>query len=157
MIASKDDKTHWISSTEWDSYSAMVRKAGCLIVGRRTYHILTQQPEFAEFKDVHVVVVSKDPISLVADNHRVAHSPKEALEMLTSYEQIVVAGGGVLNASFLTEGLIDEIYVDIEPIILGEGIPLFQAMSLEQGLELMDQKLLSKHEIQLYYKVVKKA
>ena len=60
IIAKGDDDTSWISKEEWDSYSLAVRTAGCLIVGRRTYHILTKQPEFAEFKDVKLVAVSHE-------------------------------------------------------------------------------------------------
>lgn len=59
MIAKSDDDTSWISKEEWDSYSLAVRTAGNLIVGHRTYNILTKQPEFSEFKDVKVITVAK--------------------------------------------------------------------------------------------------
>lgn len=58
FIAKEDDDTSWISQEEWDSYSLAVRQAGCLVVGRRTYHILTKQPEFIKFKDIKLVAVS---------------------------------------------------------------------------------------------------
>ena len=57
MIAKSDDDTSWVSTAEWDSYSQTVRKAGCLIIGRRTYDILTKQPEFSELKEVQLIVV----------------------------------------------------------------------------------------------------
>ncbi len=126
MIAKSNDDTSWISKKGWDSYSSSVRTAGCLIVGRRTYHILTKQPEFSEFKDVKLIVVSHEDFPTLAPNHIVAHSPKEALELLKNFKEVVVAGGGILNASFLAENLVDEIYLDVEPIILGEGIPIFK-------------------------------
>ena len=47
-IAKENDDTSWISTEEWNSYAAIIRKSGCLIVGHRTYDILTKQPEFAE-------------------------------------------------------------------------------------------------------------
>lgn len=155
MIATSDDVTSWISIEEWDSYSAMVRQAGCLIVGRRTYHILTKQPEFAEFKDVRLVAVSHDKFPLVSSSHRIAHSPKEALGLLKDFDEIVVAGGGILNASFLEENLVDELYLDIEPIILGEGIPVFTDRAFEQKLQLLGHKQISDNEIQLHYRVLK--
>ena len=126
MIAKSDDNTSWISKEEWDSYSLAVRTAGNLIVGHRTYEILTKQPEFSEFKDVKLVVVTQENFQTLAPNHLVAKSPKEALELLKNFEEVVVAGGGTLNASFGEESLIDEIFIDIEPIILGQGIPLFR-------------------------------
>jgi len=63
MIAKKDDDTSWISKEEWNNFGAMVRKAGNLIVGHRTYNILTKQADFFQIKDIKLVAV--------------AHSPKE--------------------------------------------------------------------------------
>lgn len=155
MIAKSDDDTSWISKEEWDSYSAVVRTAGCLIVGRRTYSILTKQPEFAELKDVKLVVVSKKDVTTIASNHFVAHSPKEALGLLKGFKEVIVAGGGTLNASFLAENLVDEIYLDVEPIILGKGISLFQGKDFQRKLKLLGQKKITDNEIQLHYKVLK--
>lgn len=155
MIAKSNDDTSWISKEEWDSYSLAVRTAGCLIVGRRTYHILTKQPEFTELKDVVLVVVSQKSFATLSPNHYLAHSPKEALQLLKNFKEVVVAGGGALNASFLSENIVDEIYVDIEPIIFSKGIPLFQDKNFERKLKLIGQKKITDSEIQLHYRVEK--
>lgn len=155
MIAKSDDDTSWISKEEWDSYSLAVRTAGNLIVGHRTYGILTKQPEFSEFKDVKLIVVAHEDFQTLSPNHTVTHSPKEALKLLSNFDHIVIAGGGALNASFLEEKLVDEIYLDIEPIILGQGIPLFRGKDLECNLKLVGQKKISDNEIQLHYEVLK--
>jgi dihydrofolate reductase len=136
-------------------YSAATRKAGNLIVGHRTYGILTKQLEFAEFKDVKVVVVAHTPVELVADNHAVADSPQQALELLKDAQEVVVAGGGALNASFMAQNLVDEIYIDIEPIAFGTGIPLFHGEDFERSLKLLGIKNISGNEIQLHYQVLK--
>ena len=155
MIAKSDDDTSWVSKEEWNSYSSAVRKAGCIIMGRRTYHILVKQPEFAEFKDVKLIVVSNEDFETLTPNHFVARSPKEALELLKDFKEVVVAGGGILNASFLSENLVDEIYLDIEPIILGEGIPVFKDKNFERNLKLIGQKKIADNEVQLHYQVLK--
>ncbi len=155
MIAGNDDETNWLTEEEAASYCAIVRAAGCLIVGRRTYHILTKQPEFQEFKDAKLVVVSHDAVELVDPRHAVARSPQEALSLLSDFTEVIVAGGGVLNASFLAENLVDELYLDIEPVVLGNGIPLFKGGDFEHSLKLLDQKMLSENEIQLHYAVIK--
>jgi len=155
MIAKSNDDTSWISKEEWDSYSLATRTAGCLIVGRRTYHILTNQPEFAELKDVKIVAVSEEDFTTLAPNHFVAHSPREALDLLKDFKEVIVAGGGTLNASFLAENLVDEIYLDIEPIIIGEGIPIFKGKDFEQKMELIGQRKITDNEIQLHYRINK--
>ena len=155
MIAKSDDSASWISKEECNSYSLAVRTAGNLIVGHRTYNILTKQPEFSEFKDVKLIIVAQDDFQTLAQNHLVAHSPKEALKLLSDFEKVVVAGGSTLNASFVEENLIDEIFIDIEPIILGQGIPLFRDKNFERNLKLVSQKKISDNEIQLHYEVLK--
>lgn len=156
MIAKSDDNTSWITPEEWRSYSLFVRKAGNLIVGRRTYEILTKQPEFAEFKDIKLVVVSKkQDINLVSRKHLIAESPKKALTFLKNFKRIVVAGGGTLNNSFLEENLIDEIYLDVEPIIITTGIPLFKGKEFVKNLKFINQQKISENEIQLHYTIVK--
>jgi len=155
IIAKADDDTSWISKEEWDSYSRVVQKAGCLIVGHRTYDILTKQTEFAELKNVKLVAVSGGDFKTIADNHVVAHSPKEALDLLKDFGEVIVAGGGHLNSAFLKEKLVDEIYLDIEPKIIGEGIKVFEELDFECDLELLEQKMITPNEIQLRYKVKK--
>jgi len=72
-----------------------------------------------------------------------------------SFEEVIVAGGGILNASFLSENLVDEIYFDIEPIILGEGIPVFKDKDFESRLKLIGKKMLTRDVVQLHYQVRK--
>lgn len=155
LIAKSDDDTSWISREEWDSYSTAVQSAGNLIVGRRTYGILTEQPEFIELKKVKVVVVSKGNIATKAENHFVASSPKQALELFGDNDTVMVAGGGILNAAFMTENLVDELFIDIEPIILGEGIPLFIGKNFTTKLKYLGQKMITENEIQLHYEIVR--
>lgn len=155
MVAKTDDDTDWISKEEWDSYSATVRKAGCVIVGRRTYHILTKQDGFAEFDGVRMVVVSHSDVELVQSNHSVAHSPQEALEQLKEFPEVIVAGGGILNAAFMEANLVDELVLDIEPIVLGKGIPLFNGSAFDRKLKFIGQTMISKNEIQTRYIISK--
>ena len=156
MIAKHDDNTSWITKDEWNSYSLAIRKAGGLIVGRRTYNILTKQPEFSELKEVKLVVVSKKrDFKLVNPKHIIANSPKEALKILEGFNEVIVAGGGILNNSFIAERLVDEIYLDIEPKIIGEGIPLFKGNKFDIDLELIGQTKISDNEIQLHYRILK--
>ena len=156
MIAKVDDDTSWITQEEWNSFSLAVRKSGALIVGRRTYNILTKQPEFAEFKDVKLVTVSKERNpELVNRNHFIAKSPEEALSLLKDFDEVVVAGGGILNNYFIEKNLVDEIYIDIEPIIITRGVPLFSGAAFEANLKLIGWKKITENEIQLHYSVMK--
>ncbi len=56
----------------------------------------------------------------------------------------------------MEKGLVDEIYLDIEPFVFGSGIKLFADGEWENKLKLLGTKLLSRNTIQLHYKVIKK-
>lgn len=60
-----------------------------------------------------------------------------------------------MNASFIAAGLIDEIFLDVEPHLFGKGIKLFEGKNFEAKLKLLGVKKISKNEVQLHYKVLK--
>ena len=64
-----------------------------------------------------------------------------------------LAGGGMLNASFMREGLVNEIYLDVEPLIFGKGIQIIAPSEFEYELELLEVKKLNKDTVQLRYLV----
>lgn len=96
-IAKSDDDTDWISQYEWDSYSYMVQNVGAMIIGHRTYDILTKQKGFKELEKVKIIVLSSVDFKTLATNHLVSRSPKEALDLLKDFKEVVMAGGGILN------------------------------------------------------------
>lgn len=66
-----------------------------------------------------------------------------------------VSGGSSINSLFMESGLIDEIYIDVEPIVLGSGIKLFAEEDFEYDLEFLKVNKINPHTIQLHYKVIK--
>ncbi len=160
-IAKENDDTGWVSETEWKGYSDMIKKVGNMIIGRRTYEVMLQNDEFnrSQLNEIKIIVVTDDP-SLQIHNPEfisTAKLPREALSALhkQDFETIMVCGGGGLNTSFMKENLIDEIYLDIEPIIFGRGIKVFAEIDFELKLKLLETKKISDNEIRLHYKVIK--
>lgn len=157
FIAKSDDSSDFISPNESAQYVAAVKDAGALIIGRRTYEVLSTQPEFEEFvkAGVKIVALSHGNVAFKDSSHAVAHSPKDALNLVKDFDKVVVAGGGMTNAAFLEANLIDEIYLDVEPAILGKGIPLFNGNESEKQLKLLGYKEFGDGEIQLHYQVLR--
>lgn len=158
-IADIKDDTSWTSKEDWDGFRAICKKAGNAIIGRRTYEMVIK--ENSQISDILTVVLThnrklmtkKFPHTIFTDKH-----PRDVLAMLEEkgYKEALVCGGGILNSSFFKEELIDELYIDIEPIILGRGIPLFADSDFESRLKLLKVKTLSNSQtIQLHYKIVK--
>jgi dihydrofolate reductase len=54
-------------------------------------------------------------------------------------KDIFVMGGGLLAKPLFEANLIDEVGVNIHPVLLGSGIPLFHEISHQVDLELINQ------------------
>lgn len=61
-----------------------------------------------------------------------------------------------MNGSFLKAGLIDEIILDIHPLIMAKGIHLFEDDFLYVQLELLSFDKINDDVLQVKYRVIKK-
>jgi len=66
---------------------------------------------------------------------------------------IVVFGGGELAKSLFEADLIDEVVLNIHPVLLGSGIPLFHEMKRQINLELLDCLTLKGGYLAVTYRV----
>src|ERR1700734_429852 len=64
-------------------------------------------------------------------------------------------GGGELAREFLKADLIDELYLGLGPVLIGEGIPLFPSGFPQRNFSLVENKTFSKGLIALKYKRVR--
>ena len=60
-------------------------------------------------------------------------------------------GGGELAREFLKDDLIDELYIGIVPVLIGEGIPLFPMGFPQREFSLLENKTYSRGMIALRY------
>ncbi len=157
MIARENDDTPW-SKAVWREYYKFIKQKRNIIIGRRTYELMKSVNEFEKLnRPVTVVLSGKKTDS--EGNIFFATSPESALKIMKqhSIKDVVVGGGSKLNASFLKAGLVDEMYLDVEPWIFGSGIKLFSETNAEAELTLIKVRKLSKNTIRLIYKVKNRA
>jgi dihydrofolate reductase len=86
-----------------------------------------------------VIFVDESPTALVA---RMRKQPGK---------DIWLTGGGEIAREFLKEDLVDEMYLGIVPMLLGEGIPLFPAGFPQREFTLTENKTYSQGLIALKY------
>jgi dihydrofolate reductase len=70
-------------------------------------------------------------------------------------KDIFLTGGGELARSFLQDDLIDEIYIGIEPLLIGEGIPLFPPGFPQREFKLVECKPYDNRSVALTYERVR--
>jgi dihydrofolate reductase len=70
-------------------------------------------------------------------------------------KDIWLMGGGELARDFLKGDLVDELYLGVVPVLLGEGLPLFPSGFPQRDFELLENKTFSKGLIALKYKRIR--
>lgn len=157
-IAKVDGDSEWTSDEDLKGFYKQSKSAGNIIMGRNTYLAALKSGYFPFPDALNIIVSHKHIKNIWGDNVLViSDSPKEILSVLEQkkFTTAFLAGGGQLNALFAKEKLIDEIYLDVEPLILGQGIKIFADSDFEFQLDLIDFKKLNSNTIQLHYKVIK--
>lgn len=157
FVAGKNDDTDWVKDIE--ALYKLTVEAGTAIMGRRTYEECIKYNAFP-YKGALNVVMSHDKALLSKSSSEVIFTddtPKGVLQMLTQrgLDHALVIGGGHINGSFLKENLIDEIILDVHPLIMSGGIHIFESQFPYQQLELVSFKKMNDQILQVKYNVKK--
>lgn len=159
MIATKNNGEDFLSDANRESFVELVEKSGCFIVGRKTYKIAQELSKY-NFDDINVglkIVVSSDKSLKLNLPFFLVNSPKEAIKkaIFMNFQSIVIAGWSLNNSAFMRENLVDELIVNIEPAIIGRGIPIFAESEFEKRLSLIEAIKIADDILQVRYKVNK--
>jgi dihydrofolate reductase len=135
------------------NFRQVVQQTGNLINGRRTYELARAGGALDALSHVAFVVVSHE--KLTAEGVEVVASPEAALQYLEhkGFRTALVGGGAGLDASFLSQGLVDEVYLNIEPSLTGAGLTIPATEGEHVALSLIETTRLSDSIVQLHYVV----
>jgi dihydrofolate reductase len=83
----------------------------------------------------------------------VKEPPKPFIEALRKKKgkDVWLMGGGELTRAFLQDDLVDELYLGVLPVLIGEGIPAFPSGFPQRDFALAENKTYSKGMIALRY------
>lgn len=128
-----------------------------MVMGRKTYEVAQRMGGGPDHPGVKTYVCSrtiKEPnskeLTFIADDAAVFVRRLKEEEL---GNDILVMGGGLLAQSLFEADLIDELGFNIQPVLLGSGIPLFYEMPRQIDLELQECRQLSKGCVYVTYKV----
>jgi len=158
VIARKDFTEDFLSNYNWEVFCKISNKIGCFIIGRKTYDIITTEDyDLDKIKKVKKIVISSNKSFKNTKEFFFVNSPKEAVnkaEML-GFSEVLLAGGGKINSEFMKIGLVDEIFFNINPVILGEGIKVIGESNFQYRLKLLGIKKIKEDIVRVHYKVLK--
>jgi dihydrofolate reductase len=133
----------WSSAEDKKLFFSATKKAGVLIVGHNTFRTFPSPLPGR----LHVVLTrdTSDKTDIPNVVEYTDWSPQEIVAGLEArgYIEAVIAGGAVANALFLKAGLVDEIWLTVEPLIFGEGIDLFKGVEFDVRARLLSVEQLN--------------
>jgi dihydrofolate reductase len=143
--------TTWTSREDKRLFVQATRAAGVVIMGRATYETLPAPLPGR----LNVVLTTRtgapapDGVELTAD------PPECVLARLAErgYDTVVVAGGARVFRDFLAGGLVDELWLTVEPLAFGQGLSLLGDEPLPLRLTLLENRRLGDHAVLLRYHI----
>lgn len=159
IIARDNGEEDFLSDQNWKIFSKMAKDSGCLIIGRKTFEKVSKWKDynFDNIKGTKKIIVSQQKTLNIKKGYIIACSPRDALNKAKAlgFKSVVVGGGSHASTSFIKENLIDEIIINIEPIMIGKGIKIFTEVNFEKKLKLINIRKLPEGIVQFSYKVLK--
>ena len=145
-------KPDWTSPEDWKFFQKELAKADAVVVGRNTYEAAK-----APLQKRNTFVLSSRPKTLIRKGKVTFLNPKSInlKELFQDYKIVAVVGGGQVYQTMLDLGLLDELYLTIEPLILGRGKNMFVGGTRNIPLVLKSiKKLNSTGTILLHYQKI---
>jgi dihydrofolate reductase len=167
-IARQDGGSDWL---HWNKEVAAIsgkfmKTVDALLIGRKTYEAMLALGQ-TSYPGVRNYVFSRTRGNAARLKKRLGKATTAPVEMITTDaaefiqdlkatpgKGIAVFGGGELAKSLFEADLIDEIVLNIHPIILGSGIPLFHEMKQQIDLTFLEAKPLKNGSLIVSYRVI---
>ena len=170
-IAGPDGNIDWhVTDDEFNEFAVeQINSVDTIMFGRATYEgmasywptpfAIESDPVVAGMmNDMPKIVFSKSLASADWQNTRlISGDPSEAIAALRQQpgKDLIIFGSNKLAGSFLDLGLIDEIRIIVAPVVLGEGISLFEGVKNKRSLKLLKSRVFSSGNVLNIYQPVK--
>lgn len=157
-IAKNNNDMSFLSIVQKDGedygYNVFIKEIDTVIMGRKTYDwVMTQVKEFPH-ADIDSYIITRAPAHAKGKISFYTGNLKELILELkqNTGKNIFIDGGAEIVNLLMQDNLIDEYIISIIPILLGDGVRLFNRSIMEQNLELISSKQYETGLIQLHYK-----
>lgn len=144
----------WTSKEDKKRFVEITKRAGVMIMGLNTWNTFP-----APLKDrLHIVYspdedASKNNIPGVVEF--VKDSPTDLIKKLEErgFTEVAICGGTTIYTMFMKSGLVETIYLTIEPRLFGKGMGIFNE-DLDVKMELVNKEITDNGTILLEYNTI---
>ncbi|RJQ37431.1 dihydrofolate reductase [Candidatus Parcubacteria bacterium] len=121
--------TDWTSPEDKAFMRSLLDASDVIVVGRNTFDA-AKEP----LSKRNCIVLTRSVSGATRQNDRLIYANADDValsELLKPYRAVAVLGGTQIYTLFLRHGLLDDLYLTIEPIAFGDGLPLFAHADIE--------------------------
>ena len=144
--------TNWTGKEDKARFVELTKRAGVIVTGQNTWKTFGKP-----LKDRLNIVYSPTPLPNtegMANVETTTKTPAELLKDLESrgFKEVAICGGSQIYTMFMKSGLVNKLYLTIEPVVFGDGIKLFKE-PMDFKLKLIDSKQTESGAMLLEYEV----
>lgn len=131
----------WTSKEDWKFFQDALSRVDAVVVGRNTYQAAAER-----LRARNTFVLSNRPKKITRRGTVTFVNPRTAdlSALFRKYHTVAVLGGGMVYRFMLENGLLDEIFVTVEPLIFGRGKTMFAGGSRTVHARLLSAKRLNR-------------
>jgi dihydrofolate reductase len=156
FIEGPNGEYDWCFTDQDYGLSAFFKRVDAIFMGRKSYEVAQsagggQNP----WKGMTTYVFSNSLKEVRGKNVKLLSGDVEDQVRQMKHQEgkdMWLFGGAELTTSFINNGLVDELWLSIHPILLGAGKRLFQNIRERKNLELIEHKVYESGLVSLTYK-----
>ena len=168
FVARKDGRVDWLETSDTFAggatlepgfVEAFLKTIDCYVMGSRTYETALgfEAKGFGwSYGDKPTFVLTSRTLSRIRDTVELYSGDLAQLvngRLRPAFRTIWFVGGSVVSAECLRLGLADEVRYSILPVLIGEGIPFFEALDRDIPLHLAEVTAYKSGMVELRYEV----
>jgi dihydrofolate reductase len=140
----------WTSSEDKKLFVKVTKEAGNMVMGSKTFETIGRALPGRR----NIVLTSRPQDYTVEGVEFTNESPSELVERLNrkGLTTLAICGGAHVYHQFMQAGLVNELYLTVEPVLFGSGVKLFSDV-LDVSLQLVSSEKLNDDVILLHYRV----
>jgi dihydrofolate reductase len=140
----------WTSKDDKKRFVELTKRAGVVVMGAKTFQTLPRP-----LKERINIVYSRSSSKKFEGAEVTQESPEALLRQLEArgFTEVAICGGSQIYTAFLKARVVERLYLTIEPVLFGQGMPLFNE-ALEYRLELISSNSTPGGSLLLEYTVI---
>lgn len=157
FIAGPNDELDWLQAPDGveDTFNPFFKQIGAMLMGRRTYEVVSDFEGAWPYGDTPVLVATHRPskpdkASVTCCGGAIGELIEQA-KAAAGGKDVYIDGGQMIRQA-LDAGLIDELTITLIPVVLGDGIPLLRGADKSHKLELVSQRAIGGGLVELVYR-----